>query len=84
MADVFIRMPQLRESFGGVAKATVHNWVNSRLITPPVPIGHQSKAWPKSEIERIQAARIAGKSHDEIRALVASLVAGRSNMAEAA
>jgi len=38
-----------------------------------IKIGERASAWPESEIAAINAARIAGKSNDEIRRLVADL-----------
>ncbi len=47
------------------------------LIPPPVAIGTRARAWPENEINAVVAARIAEKSEDEIRSLVAELVAAR-------
>jgi len=42
-------------------------------MTPPVKLGERCAAWPSHEISKINAARIAGKSDEEIRELVAEL-----------
>jgi len=47
------------------------------LFTRPVQIGLRAVGWPSSEVAAINAARIAGKSDEEIRALVAMLEAAR-------
>lgn len=44
----------------------------------PVSISGRKKAWPLGELERINAARAAGASGDEIRALVKTIVAERA------
>ena len=64
----------------GVGKSTHYVDVQNGLVTPPVHIGERSVAWPDSEIEAIVAARIAGKSNDEIRELVSQLIAERQNV----
>lgn len=48
------------------------------LMTPPVKLSAHSVAWPEHEIKAINAARVAGKSDDEIRELVSRLVAERT------
>jgi prophage regulatory protein len=47
------------------------------LFTSPVQIGARAVGWPDSELEALNAARIAGKTDDEIRALVVKLEAAR-------
>ena len=48
-------------------------YVKDGLITDPVAYGPAGKRLPLGEIRRIAAARIAGASDDEIRALVQRL-----------
>jgi len=58
-------------------RSTFRSRIKEGLMTPPVRLGENSVAWPEKEMEAINAARIAGKSDDEIRQLVARLVADR-------
>lgn len=51
--------------------------IQQGLFTPPVLIGSRAVGWPSSEVEAINAARIAGKSNEEIRMLVIDLLAAR-------
>lgn len=51
--------------------------IQQGLFTRPVQIGLRAVGWPSSEVAALNAARIAGKSDDEIRALVAKLEAAR-------
>jgi prophage regulatory protein len=44
-----------------------------------VQIGPRAVGWPSCEVAAINAARIAGKSDVEIRALVAKLEAARKS-----
>lgn len=59
------------------SNTTHYNDIKAGLMTPPVRLGENSVAWPEHEIIAINAARIADKSDDEIKALVARLIAER-------
>lgn len=74
--QVMLRCPALREKTGRSNSSTYED-IAAGLMTPPVKIGLRASAWPQHEIDAVIAARIAGKSHDEIRALVKQLVAAR-------
>jgi prophage regulatory protein len=47
------------------------------LMTRPVKIGKRAAATPDHEVDAINAARIAGKTDDQIRALVRELELAR-------
>jgi prophage regulatory protein len=66
----------------GKGRTTIYGDIADGLMTPPVNIGARSVGWPSSEIDAINAARIAGKTDDEIRALVKQLVAKRKQAGE--
>jgi prophage regulatory protein len=51
--------------------------IQQGLFTRPVQIGLRAVGWPACEVAAINAARIAGKSEQEIRALVVKLEAAR-------
>lgn len=61
----------------GDKRATLYAKVKDGLIPRPVSIGGRSVAWPEPELQAINRARIAGKTDDEIRALVTQLEAQR-------
>jgi prophage regulatory protein len=42
-------------------------------MTKPVRIGRAAVGWPASEVDAINRARIAGKTDEQIRALVQQL-----------
>lgn len=63
------------------SRATIYVWINDGLMVPPIKLGSKSSAYPASEVNAILAARIAGKSDDEIRALVIQLTAARKHCA---
>ncbi len=53
--------------------------IKAGLFVKPVRIGQRSVGTPDTEVEVLNAARIAGKSDDEIRALVVKLEAARKS-----
>lgn len=65
----------------GIASSTFYDWQERGLMSPGISLGARSVGWPAHELDAIAAARIAGKSEDEIRALVSELVAARSRYA---
>ncbi len=73
----FLRCPQARGRFG-VAISSWYELIDKGLMTPGVSLGGRSVAWPAHELDSIAAARIAGKSDDEIRELVKQLIAARA------
>ena len=62
----------------GLKKSQHHLDVKAGLYTPPVRLGGNAVAWPAREVAALNAARIAGRPDDEIRALVQRLVAARA------
>lgn len=65
----------------GKRKTAFYEEVRDGLMTRPVKNGVRAVVWPLHEIERINAARVAGKSDDEIRTIVAELHAARNRAA---
>ena len=72
------RSQAARAVFGNIPTSTYYEWISQGLLTPGVALGARSVAWPDHELQAIAAARVAGKSDDEIRALVKQLVADRA------
>ncbi len=62
---------------GWRSDASPYNAIRDGLLTTGVAIGQRAKGWPDYEVKAIAAARIAGKSDDEIRELVKTLHARR-------
>lgn len=56
-----------------LSRASFYNRIREGLMPRPVKVGERLSAWPDHEIEAVNAATIAGKSRDEIKALVATL-----------
>ena len=76
MLPIILRLPAVL-SANGKSRSSQYSDIEQGLFTRPVRIGLRSVGWPSSEVAAINAARIAGKSDDEIRALVKKLEADR-------
>lgn len=72
-----LRMPEVKAECGHRSHASVYTAIREGLFTVPVPIGQRAVGWPDSEVKAINAARIAGKSDDQIRELVDKLHSAR-------
>jgi prophage regulatory protein len=66
---VILRRKQIEASFG-YSRSTIYARIADGLWPRPVQMGARAVGWLASEAERLIAARIAGKSDDDIRALV--------------
>ena len=75
-----IRRKQLEQRMG-IGRSTIYLRISQSLITSPVSLGANSVGWPLHEIDAIMAARVAGKSDDEIRLLVSELETARKLVA---
>ncbi len=73
---VILRRPTV-EGKTGHPRSTLYEHIKAGLFPSSVSIGARSVGWVEAEVEAINAARIAGKSDDEIRELVARLHAAR-------
>jgi len=76
MATSILRLPTVCKA-SGKSRSTLYLRVKDGLFPPPVSIGARAVGWPAEEIDAINRAHIAGKSDDEIRKLVASLLVAR-------
>lgn len=61
----------------GYSRSTIYLRISQGLWPKPVRLGARAVGWPAGEVSTLNAARIAGKSDDEMRALVASLEMAR-------
>lgn len=64
-------------SYTGRSRAALYRDIQLGTFVPPVKIGAQCSVWPRHEHQAIAAARLAGKSDDDIKRLVVELVAQR-------
>ena len=70
--EPILRRPRVEEAIG-LSRSTIYLRVSQGLFTQPVSLGPRAVGWPAGEVSAINAARIAGQSDDEIRALVTQL-----------
>ncbi|MCR6480583.1 AlpA family phage regulatory protein [Variovorax sp. ZS18.2.2] len=75
-----LRMPAVKAETGHRSHASIYTQIRDGLFTKPVPIGERSVGWPAYEVKAITQYRIAGKTEDEIRALVIRLHAKRTEL----
>jgi prophage regulatory protein len=68
-----LRMPEVKKKTGHRSHASIYNAIHKGLFTKPVRIGMRSVGWPSDEVDKINAARIAGKTELQIRELVEQL-----------
>ena len=66
------------EAETGYARSTIYLRISQGLFIKPVSLGARAVGFPAGEVTALNAARIAGKSETEIRALVARLQAARA------
>ena len=76
MTHTILRIPAVK-SESGLSRSTIYLRISQRLWTKPVSLGPRAVGWPSDEVAALNAARIAGKTDDEIRVLVAKLEAAR-------
>lgn len=74
------RLPAVK-SESGLSRSTLYLRITQGLWTKPISLGARAVGWPSSEVAAINAARIAGKTDEEIRALVMKLEAMRKTVA---
>ena len=80
MQESFIRLKKV-ESKTGLKKSMVYDLMSRGEFPKSIKIGERAVAWIESEVDAINAARMAEKSADEIRELVKNLMAKRQQMA---
>ena len=78
MVTTIFRLPAVK-SESGYSRSTIYLRIAQGLWTKQVSLGPRCVGWPAGEVAALNAARIAGKSDEEIRELVTKLHAARSN-----
>jgi len=76
MSDTILRLPAVLRQRGR-SRSSHYLDIQQGLFTRPVAIGSRAVGWPSNEVSALNAARIAGKTDEEIRALVLKLEAAR-------
>lgn len=70
------RIPAIKGETGK-SRTSLYEDIKAGLLTRPIKLGARAVGIPADEVRAINAARIAGKSNDEIKALVRKLEAAR-------
>lgn len=81
MPQTILRLPEVKTQ-SGYSRSTIYLRISQGLWTKPISLGARSVGWPSSEVASLNAARIAGKSDSEIRALVCKLETARKAAVE--
>lgn len=76
MLNTLLRLPAVKAQCG-YSRSTIYLRMSQGLWTRPVSLGARAVAWPAGDVAALNAARIAGKNDDQIRALVLKLESGR-------
>ena len=63
-----------------LARSTFYAYIAKGLLPPAIKVGDRASAWLVSEVVAVNKARILGKTNEEIKTLVSSLVEARSRM----
>jgi len=67
------------EAETGYSRSTIYLRISQGLFIKPVSLGARAVGFPAGEVTALNAARIAGKTDAEIRALVTKLEAARKS-----
>lgn len=78
MTHTILRLPTVKIQ-SGYSRSTIYLRISQGLWTKQVCLGPRSVGWPSGEVAALNAARIAGKSDQEIRDLVLKLEAARKS-----
>ena len=79
MLQTIYRLPAVK-SESGLSRSTIYLCITQGLWTKPVSLGARAVGWPQGEVAAINAARISGKTNEEIRALVLKLQMERKTL----
>jgi prophage regulatory protein len=71
------RIPEIKR-WMGKGRSSIYQDTKDGLLPPFVKLGPRAVGLPQNELEAINAARVAGKTPAEIKALVRRLVSERA------
>jgi prophage regulatory protein len=71
-----LRRPEVQSAIG-VSRTEIYRRIANGTFPPPVPLGARSVGWPSDEVATVVDAIVSGSSENELRKLVAHLVAAR-------
>jgi prophage regulatory protein len=76
MLHTILRIPAAQTQ-SGYSRSTIYLRIAQGLWPRQISLGPRAIGWPATEIEALNAARISGKTDDEIRVLVLKLESAR-------
>jgi prophage regulatory protein len=76
VSNCILRLRAVRE-ITGLSRSGIYAKIAAGEFPQPVNLGARAVGWPEHEVQAINAARIAGKSTDDIRSLIAAMKAER-------
>ena len=76
MTHTIYRLPAVKTE-SGYSRSTIYLRIAQGLWTKQVSLGPRCVGWPAHEVAALNAARIAGKTDEEIRAMVVKLETAR-------
>lgn len=79
--EALLRLPEVSRLTGRKPRA-LYKDIAAGVFTRPVALGARAVAWPASEVDEINRARIAGASVAELQALVRALTLKRKTPRE--
>jgi prophage regulatory protein len=75
----FLRLKQVT-AVTGLSRSWTYDAIAKGLFVKPILLSARAVGWPSDEVAAINAARIAGKTNDEIIELVMQLEAARKGV----
>lgn len=81
---VTLKILRLKEvqTRSGESRSSIYKKIADGLFCRPIRLGARAVGCPEHEVQAILAARIAGQSNEQIKALVASLNTERSTLSK--
>ena len=80
MSQTIFRLPAVKTE-SAYSRSTIYLRIAQGLWTKQVRLGPRCVGWPAHEVAALNAARISGRTDEEIRALVMKLEAARKTAA---
>jgi prophage regulatory protein len=72
----FLRLKQVKAAIG-MSRSWIYEAIRGGDFIAVIPLAARAVAWPADEVAKLNAARIAGKTDEEIRELVIQLEAAQ-------
>ena len=76
MTHTILRLPMVKAETG-YSRSTIYLRIAQGLWPKQICLGPRCVGWPANEVATLNAARIAGKTEEDIRALVLKLHVAR-------